>query len=137
MGYWAGYMYCIILLSIIKKMKTVVIGASDNPERYSYKAIKALTNHQHEVVAVSNKKAEVLGYQIQGIEVVEEGVDTITLYVGPQNQSHYEEYILTTKPRRVIFNPGTENPLLEEKLEKNGIIVEEACTLVLLSTGQY
>ncbi len=130
-------MYCIILLNIIKKMKTVVIGASDNPERYSYKAIKALSQHQHEVVAVSNKKAEVLGYQIQDINIIEKDVDTITLYVGPQNQSHYEDYIMSTKPRRVIFNPGTENIILEEQLEKNGILVEEACTLVLLSTGQY
>ncbi len=118
-------------------MKTVVIGASDNPERYSYKAIKALIKHQHEVVAVSNKKAEVLGYKIQGLDSIEEGVDTITLYVGPQHQTYYEDYILSTKPRRVIFNPGTESQSLEEKLKSQGIIVEEACTLVLLSTGQF
>lgn len=118
-------------------MKTVVIGASNNPERYSYKAVKALLAHQHEVVPVSNKKAEVLGLNIQTTEVVEESVDTVTLYVGPANQNFYKEYILATKPRRVIFNPGTENPEMEELLEKNGIEVEEACTLVLLSTGQY
>lgn len=118
-------------------MKTVVIGASDNPARYSYKAIKALMSHQHEVVAVSNKKSDVLGLQIQGVDVIEEGVDTITMYVGPQHQSHYEDYILLTKPRRVIFNPGTENQTFEEKLKNQGIIVEEACTLVLLSTGQF
>ncbi len=118
-------------------MKTVVIGASDNPERYSYKAIKLLLHANHEVVPVSNKKAEVFGIPIQTIDTIEEGVDTITLYVGPQNQPYYEDYILKTKPRRVIFNPGTENPILEEKLQKNGVFTEEACTLVLLSTGQY
>ncbi len=118
-------------------MKTVVIGASNNPDRYAYKAIKMLQDHGHEVVAVSNKKEEVLGLTIQNTDVLEEAVDTITLYVGPQNQSHYQEYILNTKPRRVIFNPGTEHPEFEEMLVKHGILTEEACTLVLLSTGQY
>jgi hypothetical protein len=118
-------------------MKTVVIGASNNPERYSYKAIKMLLNHDHEVVAVSNKKAEVLGLPIINTDSIVDSVDTITLYVGPANQKFYEQYILDTKPRRVIFNPGTENSEMEEILAKNGIEVEEACTLVLLSTGQY
>ncbi len=118
-------------------MKTVVVGASNNSDRYAYKAVKMLLDHQHEVVPVSNKKEEVLGLPIKNIDTIEMGVDTITLYVGPQNQSIYQDYILNTKPRRVIFNPGTENPEFEEILEKNGIIVEEACTLVLLSTGQY
>lgn len=118
-------------------MKTIVVGASNNPDRYAYKAVKMLLDHQHEVVPVSNKKEDVLGLPIKNIDTIELGVDTITLYVGPQNQSIYQDYILNTKPRRVIFNPGTENPEFEEILEKNGIIVEEACTLVLLSTGQY
>lgn len=118
-------------------MKTVVIGASNNPDRYAYKAIKMLQDHGHEVVAVSNKKEEVLGLTIQNIDKLEEAVDTVTLYVGPQNLLHYQEYILNTKPRRVIFNPGTEHPEFEQILEKQGILTEEACTLVLLSTGQY
>jgi len=118
-------------------MKTIVVGASNNPERYAYKAVKMLMDHQHEVVPVSNKKEEVLGLPIKSIETIEEGVDTVTLYVGPQNQHIYQDYILNTKPRRVIFNPGTENPEFEELLENKGIKVEEACTLVLLSTGQY
>lgn len=118
-------------------MKTVVIGASDNPERYSFKAVKFLQNHEHEVIPVSNKKAEVLGLPIQTIETIHADVDTITMYVGPQNQAFYKEYILATKPRRVIFNPGTENEELEELLLSKGIKVEEACTLVLLNTGQY
>lgn len=118
-------------------MKTIVIGASNNPERYSYKAVKQLLQYKHEVVPVSNKKAEVLGITIETIDHVHDDVDTITLYVGPQNQAVYKEYIINNKPRRVIFNPGTENPEMEHFLEENGILVEEACTLVLLSTGQY
>ena len=122
---------------ILLKMKTVVIGASNNPERYSYKAIKMLLYHGHEVVAVSNKKAEVLGLPIFNTDKIQDTVDTVSLYVGPANQKYYEQYILDTMPRRVIFNPGTENPEMEELLTKNGIEVEEACTLVLLSTGQF
>lgn len=118
-------------------MKTVVLGASNNPERYAYRAIKMLLVHHHEVVPVSNKKDEVLGLPIKNIGEIEERVDTITLYVGPQNQGVYKDYILNTKPRRVIFNPGTENPEMEELLKSKGVLVEEACTLVLLSTGQY
>ena len=118
-------------------MKTLVIGASNNPERYSYKAIDSLLNHRHEVIAVSNKKAEVLGLQIEDTSKIYADVDTITLYVGPANQSYYEDYILATKPRRVIFNPGTENDALEAKLNESGIETTEACTLVLLATGQY
>lgn len=118
-------------------MKTVVLGASNNVERYAYKAVKMLLDHKHEVVPVSNKRDEVLGIAIKGIDTIEEGVDTITMYVGPKNQEFYKDYILNTKPRRVIFNPGTENPEFEDLLESKGIIIDESCTLVLLSTGQY
>lgn len=118
-------------------MKTVVLGASNNPERYAYKAIKMLLHANHEVIPVSNKNAEVFGLPIQSMDHIVSDVDTVTIYVGPQNQKHYTDYILKTKPRRVIFNPGTENPELEELLESNGILTEEACTLVLLTTGQF
>lgn len=118
-------------------MKTIVIGASNNPERYSYRAVKQLLQAGHEVIPVSNKKAELFGLPIDTIDHLHQGVDTITMYVGPQNQSVYKEYIINSKPRRVIFNPGTENREMEDYLEKNGILVEEACTLVLLSIGQY
>lgn len=118
-------------------MKTIVLGASDNPERYAYKATKMLLEHGHEVIPVGTKKAEVLGLDIQSTEVVPQDVDTLTLYVGPQNQQHYIDYIMAVKPRRVIFNPGTENPDLETALDAAGIGHEEACTLVLLSTNQF
>ncbi len=118
-------------------MKTIVIGASNNPSRYSYKAVQSLLNHQHEVIPVSNKKDQVLGLEIKSIETIPSDVDTVTLYVGPQNQSHYVDYILKVNPRRVIFNPGTENDELVEKLNEKGIESVEACTLVMLATGQY
>ncbi len=118
-------------------MKTIVLGASNNPSRYSYKAVQSLLKHQHEVIPVSNKKEEVLGLEIKSIETIPSDVDTLTLYVGPQNQSHYIDYILNVNPRRVIFNPGTENDELVEKLTEKGIECIEACTLVMLATNQY
>jgi predicted CoA-binding protein len=118
-------------------MKVMVYGASTNPERYAYKATELLLAHRHELVLVGNKTGEVLGIPIlQGHpELI--GVDTMTLYVGPQNQGELLEYARRIKPRRIIFNPGTENPELYTELEKAGIQVEEACTLVLLHTGQF
>lgn len=117
--------------------KTLVIGASENPERYSNKAIKALRKHGHQVVAIAPRpgKVEDVDFEIQQKDF--EDVDTVTLYVGPQNQSGYVEYILNLNPKRVIFNPGTENDEFVSRLEKASIKPEIACTLVLLSTGQY
>src|SRR5690606_9884991 len=117
--------------------KTLVLGASTNPDRYAYKAIHALSAKGHEVVPVGIKKGEVAGIPIQNELVPHSNIDTITLYVGPQNQQHYFDYILSTNPKRIIFNPGTENPELEKLAESKGIETLEACTLVLLSTGQY
>lgn len=119
--------------------KTLVIGASENPERYSYKAIQMLTQHKHSVEAISLKDGLVSGIKFKtGFPNFEkEEIDTVTLYVGPKNQYPYYDYIISLKPRRVIFNPGTENPELFALLRENGIDFEIACTLVLLSTGAY
>jgi predicted CoA-binding protein len=117
--------------------KTLVVGASENPDRYSYKAIKALTSHQHEVVAIGLRTGEVAGVQFNSEKKPFENVDTVTMYIGPQNQPEYYSYILGLKPRRVIFNPGTENPEFITQLKASGIYPEIACTLVLLATGQY
>ncbi len=117
--------------------KTLVIGASENPDRYSYKAIKALVSHQHEVVAIGLRAGEVAGISFDSEKKSFEGIDTVTLYVGPQNQPEYYSYIIGLKPKRVIFNPGTENPEFIGQLETVGIYPEIACTLVLLATGQY
>jgi len=117
--------------------KTLVIGASENPDRYSNKAIRALLTHNHEVVALGLRKGAVQGVTFHTEKENFEGIDTVTLYVGPQNQPEYYSYIIGLKPRRVIFNPGTENPEFIAKLKTAGIYPEIACTLVLLATDQF
>lgn len=117
--------------------KTLVIGASENPERYANKAIRALLAHNHEVVALGLKKGNVQGIEFHTEKETFEDIDTVTLYVGPRNQPEYYDYIISLNPRRVIFNPGTENPEFISKLKSAGIYPEIACTLILLVTDQY
>ncbi len=117
--------------------KTVVIGASENPERYAYLATLALQKHGHEVIPVGLREGNINGISILKGNPVIEQVDTVTLYVGPQHQPAWYTYILSLKPRRVIFNPGTENPEFELLLKQKGTNVIQACTLVLLSVGSY
>ena len=117
--------------------KTLIIGASPDESRYAYKAAYMLKRFNHDIVNVGIKKGEVAGVTIEKPEIIHKDIDTITLYIGPSLQGQYHHYILQTKPRRVIFNPGTENSELEKLLEQHGIEPVEACTLVLLSTGQY
>ncbi len=116
---------------------TMVIGASANPERYAYKALLKLRSHGHDVVAISNKTGELQGVKFQKPFPAINDIDTVTLYINPVIQQSYYNYIIGLKPRRVIFNPGTENSEFEAMLEKNGIETEEACTLVMLSIGVY
>jgi predicted CoA-binding protein len=118
-------------------MKVMVYGASTNPERYAYKATELLLAHKHEVVLVGHKTGEISGIPIWHGHPQLDDVHTMTLYVGPQNQGELLDYARRIKPTRIIFNPGTENPSLYGELEKVGIKVEEACTLVLLHTGQF
>jgi len=120
-----------------KMKRTLVIGASENPERYSNKAIKALLTHDHEVVAIGGRAGEVAGIIFGSEKKNFDNIDTVTLYVGSKNQPEYYQYILDLKPQRVIFNPGTENQEFAKQLETAGIYPEIACTLVLLVTGQY
>lgn len=117
--------------------KTLVIGASDNPSRYSFLAINKLRQHQHEVVAIGKKKGTVAGVDITTEMEPVDDIDTVTLYINPRLQPAYYNYILSLKPRRIIFNPGTENAELQELAVDNGIQPLEACTLVMLSTNQY
>jgi hypothetical protein len=119
------------------KNKTLVLGASDNPGRYSNMAMLQLQRKGHEVVAVGKAGGEVNGVPIQTAPPETEEIDTVTLYLNPTHQKAYYDYILSLKPRRIIFNPGTENEELEDMATGNGIKVMEACTLVMLSTGQY
>jgi len=116
---------------------TLVIGASTNPERYAFKAITSLVNHNHKVYALGLKAGEVKGVIFDTEKVQYKDIDTVTLYVGPQNQPSYFDYIESLNPKRVVFNPGTENEEFEQRLSAKGIEAVEACTLVLLSTGQY
>lgn len=120
-----------------ERKKTLVLGASDNPARYSFLAIRRLTAHQFPVVAVGRKRGEVAGVPITTEAKAADDIDTVTLYLNPQNQKPYYDYILGLKPRRIIFNPGTENEELIEKAEAAGIEPVLACTLVMLNTGQY
>jgi len=117
--------------------KTLILGASSNPQRYSYLALHRLKAHQHEVVAIGRREGEVNGTPIITGTPALDDIDTVTLYMNPTNQAPYLDYILSLHPKRIIFNPGTENDVLVEKAREKGIQVQEACTLVLLSTGQY
>lgn len=116
---------------------TLVIGASLKPSRYSNKAIKKLVNHKQPTLAIGLREGEVAGVSIETEKVAFENIETVTLYLNPKRQQEYYDYILQLKPKRVIFNPGTENPEFYELLKKEDIHIEVACTLVLLSTNQY
>ncbi|MEJ2884451.1 CoA-binding protein [Pedobacter sp. GR22-6] len=117
--------------------KTLIIGATPNPTRYAFRAAQMLKAKGHPIVNVGIKKGEVAGVEIETAEEIHEDIHTITLYIGPQVQDSYFDYILKTKPKRVIFNPGTENDELETLLRENAIEPVEACTLVMLATGQF
>ena len=120
-----------------KSKKTLVLGASDNPSRYSYLAVNRLRSYGHPVVAIGKKNTMVVDVPIEKEKKNWEDVDTVTLYLNPAHQQQYYDYILSLKPKRIIFNPGAENDELADLAIKNGITPVEACTLVLLSTNQY
>lgn len=119
--------------------KTVVIGATDNPTRFAYKAVQKLQQYGHEVVPVGIKRTAVGALPILHLQDNPriEKVDTVTMYVGPQNQPSWYDYILGLNPKRIIFNPGTENRELEQLAENQNIETLHACTLVMLATGEY
>ena len=119
------------------KKKTLVLGASENPSRYSNMAMLRLQQHGHPVVAVGKTGGSVNGMEILKTPPAADDIDTVTLYLNPDHQKAYYDYILSLHPRRIIFNPGTENPELEDMAAANGIKPVEACTLVMLGTGQY
>lgn len=117
--------------------KTLILGATPNPARYAYLAAHRLVQAGHEIVNIGIKKGEVAGVEIHSAGDILTDVDTITLYIGPRLQPQYYDYIIQTKPKRIIFNPGTENYELEALARRQGIDTLNACTLVLLSTRQY
>lgn len=124
-------------LDSIDKAKTLILGASVKPNRYAYLALQSLQKHDFPVVGVGAKADEVNGIQIHKGKKDFSDIDTVTLYLSAKNQIDFYDYILQLKPRRVIFNPGTNNPELENLLAENQIEVVHACTLVMLSTQQY
>ena len=117
--------------------KTLILGATPEKNRYAYLAAERLHSHGHEFIPVGRKTGEVLGKTIINNRPLVEDIDTVTLYINPQNQLNEYKYILALKPKRVIFNPGTENEELEEILSKNGIEPVIGCTLVMLSVGTF
>jgi predicted CoA-binding protein len=122
---------------MIKNKKTLVLGASTKPARYAFMAIEKLVEKGHSVLAIGQNAGEVAGIKIQTKAIPLKNVDTVTLYLNPARQRDYYNYIVEAQPKRVIFNPGTENPEFYQLLKLNDIKVEVACTLVLLSTNQY
>lgn len=126
-------------MKIVKSltMKTLVIGASPNPLRYSHKAIKQLRSHDIETVAIGKRKTTIADVEVITNKPDMNDIHTVTLYVGPKNQQDYIEYIINLKPHRIIFNPGTFNHILNEKAEEAGIETIEDCTLIMLASDSY
>jgi len=122
-----------------QKKKTVVVGASPNPSRYAYRASHMLSEYGHDIVPLSIKRGSVAGEEIKDLRQRPHisDIDTLTLYIGPQHHNQWMEYLLELSPRRIIFNPGTENPDFIAQAEAKGIEVVEGCTLVMLQSGVY
>lgn len=120
-----------------EKKKTLVLGASDNPFRYSYLVIHRLRSQGIPVAAIGKRHMLVADVEVITEKKEFHNIDTVTLYLNPIHQTEYYNYILSLKPQRIIFNPGAENKELANLARENNIAALEACTLVLLSTGQY
>lgn len=122
----------------LKKERVVVLGASPKPQRYSNQAVRLLVQCGHEVVPVNPAQSEIEGVPVVShLEEIDGAVDTVTMYVSPKLSAGLGDALVNLRPARVIFNPGTESEELKEQLTENGIKVEEACTLVMLKTGQF
>lgn len=116
---------------------TLVIGASQNPERYSNQAVKMLKEYQHDVYAFGNKEGKIGDVDIQSTRIYPDNLHSVTLYVNPSIQKDLYDYVISLHPERLIFNPGTENNELVRLANAHGIETVEACTLVMLRTNQY
>lgn len=122
----------------MKAETVVVLGASPKPERYSNKAVRLLLEHGYDVIPVHPAIGEIEGLEVKkNLDEIDQAVDTLTVYLSPALSTPLAGSMVKLNPRRVIFNPGTENPELRDQLSAKGIEVEEACTLVLLNTGQF
>ncbi|PWJ58756.1 hypothetical protein CLV98_103123 [Dyadobacter jejuensis] len=116
---------------------TLIIGATSNPSRYAYVAAQRLKSHAHPIFLIGREKATLFGETIHATKIQFGNVDTVTLYINPSRQLEYYEYIISLNPKRVIFNPGTENKEFQQLLMAKNIVPVEACTLVMLATGQF
>ncbi len=123
--------------TLIMPLKILVIGASSNPERYSFKAINLLKKYEHSVIALGLREDWIGDTKILIGFPKFDDIDTITLYIGSKNQVNFYNYIFEINPRRIIFNPGTHNPYLIDKAKEKGIEIIEDCTLVMLNTGKF
>ena len=121
----------------MEKKKTLVIGASSNPSRYSYLAVQKLSALQYPVVALGAHEGAIGSTVIETQSKPFDHIDTVTLYLHPAKQAQYYDYIFSLQPKRIIFNPGAENEIFAQAAAQKGITAINACTLVLLSTGQY
>lgn len=117
--------------------KTLVLGASANPSRYSNLAVNKLVSKGHDVVAIGKRTGKIGTVEVTTEHKKIDDLDTVTLYLNANNQKQYYDYIISQRPKRIIFNPGAENDELAALAKEHGILPQEACTLVLLSTGQY
>ena len=115
----------------------VVLGASPNPERYSYKAVRSLLKRGYNVAAIGIREGTIEGVKIQLNRPEVENVHTILLYISPKTQAEYYDYIISLKPQRIIFNPGTDNYVLENLAKEHNIEVVSDCALVMLSTNTF
>ena len=119
------------------KKNTAIIGASPNPDRYAYRATVSLKKNGHKVYPIGIQKGDIEGETILTDKPEISDIHTVTLYVGPRNQPAWIDYILSLNPKRIIFNPGTENDAFINAASSKGIECVEGCTLVMLSIGQY
>ena len=121
--------------------RVAILGASDKAERYSNQALNLLAQYGHVPIPVHPRLKEISGFQVvadlKALVSHSTGIDTVTMYVGPQISATLVDQLVALRPKRVIFNPGSENPAIYQSLRSAGIIVQEACTLVLLKTGQF
>ncbi len=121
----------------MQNKNVAILGASDDKDRYSYMAFRLLKDHGYLPVPIHPSLGEIEGEKVFKSLSEAPSADTLTLYVNPKISSQMMADIIKFGAKRVIFNPGTENPELREKLHQNGVEVLEACTLVMLKTGQF
>ncbi len=122
---------------MVTNKTTLILGATSNPSRYAYMAANQLVKNGHKIINVGIKTGDVAGVKIETASKIHQNIHTITLYIGTAHQPQLYNYIIATQPKRIIFNPGTENSELEKLAKQNGIETLQACTLVLLATKQY